>query len=267
NSAQDAEVIDFLKSRKERQESAKMHISKVLEEYNVHAVDTLIGDIVPPDSLMKTLTDRKLAQEQMATYETQRKAQETRQLLEKETAIAEMQKEVVKAEQGVMISERIADAAVQKSTGEAQSVKIQATAEAERNKITAAGEAEKVRVLAEAEAERTRVTAIAEAEKISVTGNAEAEKILAIGKSSAESYKLAVEAMGGNNFTQLKVTEAIGTNNIKIIPDVLITGNGDSANGPISGLLGLKLLETMNPKPAVTPAADSTTTQAPENNA
>lgn len=268
NSAQDAEVIDFLKSRKERQESAKMHISKVLEEYNVHAVDTLIGDIVPPDSLMKTLTDRKLAQEQMATYETQRKAQETRQLLEKETAIAEMQKEVVKAEQGVMISERIADAAVKKSTGEAQSVKIQATAEAERNKITAAGEAEKVRVLAEAEAERTRVTAIAEAEKISVTGNAEAEKILAIGKSSAESYKLAVEAMGGNNFTQLKVTEAIGTNNIKIIPDVLITGNGDSANGPISGLLGLKLLETMNPKPAVTPpAADSTTTQAPENNA
>jgi hypothetical protein len=204
----------------------------------------------------------------MATYETQRKAQETRQLLEKETAIAEMQKEVVKAEQGVMISERIADAAVKKSTGEAQSVKIQATAEAERNKITAAGEAEKVRVLAEAEAERTRVTAIAEAEKISVTGNAEAEKILAIGKSSAESYKLAVEAMGGNNFTQLKVTEAIGTNNIKIIPDVLITGNGDSANGPISGLLGLKLLETMNPKPAVTPpTADSTTTQAPENNA
>jgi uncharacterized membrane protein YqiK len=265
NSAQDAEVIDFLTSRKERQDAAKNHISKVLDEYNVHAVDTLIGDIVPPESLMKTLTDRKIAQEQMATYETQRKAQETRQLLEKETAIAEMQKEVVKAEQGVMISERIADAAVKKSTGEAQSVKIQAMAEAERNKITAAGEAEKVRVLAEAEAEKTRLTANAEAEKISVTGNAEAEKILAIGKSSAESYKLAVEAMGGNNFTQLKVTEAIGLNKIKIIPDVLISGQSDGANGPISGLLGLKLLENINSKPTET--ATETTLQAPEQNA
>lgn len=254
NSAQDAEVIDFLKLRKERQEAAKSHISKVLEEYNVHAVDTLIGDIVPPESLMKTLTDRKLAQEQMATYETQRKAQETRQLLEKETAIAEMQKEVVKAEQGVFISERIADAAVKKSTGEAQGVKIQANAEAERNRITAGGEAEKVRLLAEAEAEKIKLTANAEAERITVTGNAEAEKILAVGKSSAESYKLAVEAMGGNNFTQLKVTEAIGTNKIKVIPDVLITGSGDSANGPIGGLLGLKLLESMQPKNLETPA-------------
>jgi hypothetical protein len=31
--------------------------------------------------------------------------------------------------------------------------------------------------------------------------------------------------------------------NVKIMPDVLISGSGDSANGGISGLLGLKLLE------------------------
>lgn len=248
NSAQGNEVIDFLISRKERQEAAKQHIGHVLDQYNVYGVDTLIGDIVPPDSLMKTLTDRKIAEEQKMTYETQRQAQETRQLLEKETAIAEMQKDVVKAEQGVFISERIADAAVKKSTGEAQSIKIQATAEAERTRLIAGGDAEKVRLLANAEADRTKLIANAEAEQITVTGNAEAEKILAIGKSSAESYKLAVEAMGGDNFTQLKVTEAIGTNHIKVIPEVLITGNGDSSTGPIGGLLGLKLLENLNPR-------------------
>jgi hypothetical protein len=60
--------------------------------------------------------------------------------------------------------------------------------------------------------------------RIAKTGQAEAEKILAIGKSNAESYKLSVEAMGGNNFTQLKVTEAIGLNKIKVIPDVLDHG-------------------------------------------
>lgn len=251
NSAQDSDVIAFLGTRKERQESAKQHIGKVLEQYNVFGVDTLIGDIVPPETLMKTLTDRKLAEEQKVTFETQKKAQETRQALEKETAIAEIQKDIVKADQGVVIAKRIADAAVEKATGEANSVRLQSTAEGDRIKLLASADAERTKLIASAQSEQVKLMANAEAEKISKTGNAEAEKILAIGKSSAEAYKLAVEAMGGNNFTQLKITEAIGENKIKVIPEVLIAGNGtDSANGPISGLLGLELLkEVMKKKP------------------
>ncbi|MEZ2440129.1 SPFH domain-containing protein [Chitinophaga sp. RCC_12] len=247
NSAQGSDVISFLTSRKERQTSAKEHIGQVLDQYNVFGVDTLIGDIVPPETLMKTLTDRKIAEEQKITYDTERLAQETRQSLEKETAIAEMQKEIVKADQGVWIAERHADASVKKATGDANSVRLQANAESDRMKLLAGGEAEKVRLLAKAEAERTEWIAKADAEKIALTGKAEAEKILAIGQSSAESYKLAVEAMGGNNFTQLKVMEAIGTQQIRIMPDVLING-GDGANGPISGLLGLRLLEDVAKK-------------------
>jgi len=247
NSAQDSDVIAFLGTRKERQESAREHIGKVLEQYNVFGVDTLIGDIVPPESLMKTLTDRKLAEEQKVTYETQRMAQETRQTLEKETAIAEIQKEIVKADQGVLIAERIADASVKKATGDANSVRLQANAEADRLKLLASGEAERTRLLAKAESEKIEWLARADAEKISLTGNAEAEKTLAIGKSSAESYKLAVEAMGGENFTQLKVMEAIGAQHIRIMPDVLI-GGGEGGN-PINGLLGLQLLEQLRKKP------------------
>ena len=247
NSAQGSDVISFLTSRKERQTAAKEHIGHVLDQYNVFGVDTLIGDIVPPETLMKTLTDRKIAEEQKITYDTERLAQETRQKLEKETAIAEMQKEIVKADQGVWMAERTADASVKKATGDANSVRLQANAESDRMKLLAAGEAEKVRLLAKAEAERTEWIAKADAEKIALTGKAEAEKILAIGQSSAESYKLAVEAMGGNNFTQLKVMEAIGAQQIRIMPDVLI-GGGDGANGPISGLLGLKLLEDIGKK-------------------
>lgn len=245
NSAQDADVIAFLSSRKERQDSAKSHISKVLAEYNVYGVDTLIGDIVPPDSLMKTLTDRKIAEEQKVTYDTQKKAQETRQTLEKETAIAEIQAEIVKADQGVIIAQRIADAAVKKAEGEASGVKIQANADAERTKVIAAADAERTKLAADAEAMRIKAIANADAEKISVTGSAEAQKILAIGKSSAESYQLAVGAMGGDNFTRLKVTETIGKEHIKIIPEILIGGGGDSTSGPIGGLLGLQLLEQL----------------------
>ena len=242
NSAQDSDVIAFLGTRKERQESAREHIGKVLEQYNVFGVDTLIGDIVPPESLMKTLTDRKLAEEQNITFETQKRAEYTRQSLEKETAIADMQKEIVKADQGVLIANRIADAAVKKAEGEASGVRIQSNAEAERTKVIALADAEKTKVIANADAEKIKALANAQAEKIAVEGNAEAEKILAIGKSNAESYKLSVEAMGGDNFTRLKVTEVIGQEKVKVIPEVLISGS-ESPNGPISGLLGMQMLE------------------------
>lgn len=237
NSAQDSDVISFLGSRAERQDTARRYIAEVLNQYNVNAVDTLIGDIVPPESLMKTLTDRKLAEEQKVTYDTQKMAQETRQALEKETAIADIQKDIVKADQGVLIAERVADAAVKKAQGEAQSLKLQAGAEAERVKLQASAESERVKLLA-----------IAEAERISKTGNAEAEKILAIGKAEAESYQLQVSAMGGDNFTQLKITESIGKEKIKVMPDILITGGNNEQGGPLSGLLGLKLMEEMTKK-------------------
>lgn len=245
NSAQDSDVISFLVSRKERQESAKQHIQAVLEEYNVNAVDTLIGDIVPPEALMKTLTDRKIAQEEEKTYETQRMAQMQRQGVEKETAIAEIQKEIVKAQQSVEIAQRTADAAVKKSEGEATSLKLQVGAEAAATKMRAEAEADATRLRAGAQAESTKLNASAEAEKISKTGLAEAEKIMAIGKSTAEAYELQVKAMGGDNFTKFKITEEIGKGHIKVIPDVLIGGTNGS-DGPISGLLGLKLMEMMD---------------------
>ena len=226
NSAQDSDVIAFLSTRKERQASARSHINAVLDQYNVNGVDTLIGDIAPPDSLMKTLTDRKIAEEQKITYDTQRMAQETRQNLEKQTAIADIQKQIVQADQGVQIAERVADAAVKKAGGDAASVKLNASAEAER----------------------TKVLADAEAQRIARTGNAEAEKILAIGKANAESYQLQVNAMGGDNFTRTKIAEIIGKDKVKVMPDILITGSGDGSNGALSGLLGMKLMEELGGK-------------------
>lgn len=247
NSAQDSDVISFLSTRKERQLSAKNHIREVLEEYNVNAVDTLIGDIVPPEALMKTLTDRKIAEEEQKTYQTQKMAQEQRQGMEKETAIADMQKEIVKAQQSVEIAQRTADATVKKAEGDANSLKLQVDAEATATKMRANAEAEATKARAGAQAEATKLNASADAEKISKTGLAEAEKIMAIGKSTAEAYELQVKAMGGDNFTKYKITEEIGKGHIKVIPDILI-GGGNGTDGGINGLLGMKLMEMMDAK-------------------
>ena len=255
NSAQDSDVIAFLSTRKERQESAKMHIKKVLDEYNVNAVDTLIGDIVPPESLMKTLTDRKIAEEQKVTYDTQKKAQETRQGMEKETAIADMQKDIVRAQQSVEIAERTANATVKKAEGDASGVKLAVGAEAEAIKVRAHGQAEATMAQARAESEAIKLKASAQAEQISLTGDAEAGKILAIGKSTAEAYELAVKALGGENFTRYKITEELSKGHIKLIPDILIGGgaNGNGGGNAIDGLLGLKLMEMMEPGKAQRP--------------
>ena len=247
NSAQEADVIAFLTTRKERQESAKRHIKLVLDEYNVNAVDTLIGDIVPPDSLMKTLTDRKIAEEQKVTYETQREAQETRQGKEKETAIADMQREIVTAQQSVEIAERTANAAVKKSEGEAASVKLAVSAESEATKLRAHAEAEAMLARAHAESESVKLRADAHAQEIARTGDAEASKILAIGKSTAEAYELAVSALGSENFTRYKITEELAKGKIKLMPEVLI-GGGNGQGNAMEGMLGLRLLELMDPE-------------------
>ena len=247
NSAQDSDVIAFLGARKERQESAKNHIRKVLEEYNVNAVDTLIGDITPPESLMKTLTDRKIAEDQKFTFEPQPKAQEQRQGMEKETAIADMQKEIVKAQQSVEIADRTADAEVKRTQGEASSIKLKVDAESQALKVRAQAESEAIKMRAQADAESVKLRAQAEAERIEVTGKAEASKILDIGKSTAEAYELAVSALGSDSFTRLKVIEEISKGNIKIIPEVLISG-GNSEQGGVAGLMGLKMIEILSGK-------------------
>lgn len=250
NSAQDSDVIAFLSTRQNRQDAAKKSISQVLEEYNVHAVDTLIGDITPPESLMKTLTDRKIAQEEEVTFETQRKAQDQRKTLESAKALADMQGKMVAAQQSVEISQREAEAAVKKSEGEAKAMELKAGAQAKSKKLMAE----------------------ADAAQIKLTGEAEATKIEAIGKSTAEAYKLQVEAMGGDNFAKFKITEEIGKNGIKIIPEILISGE-NGGNGPISGLLGMELLKQIQEKnqPAVTEttkkAKNKLDNQNPETNA
>ena len=229
NSAQDQDVISFLSTRQERQNDAKVKISAVLEEYNVKAVDTLIGDITPPEALMKTLTDRKIAQEQETTYGTQMNAQKVRQKLASETALADMQGEIMNATQSVVIAERKAEATVKESEGRKKSSILNA----------------------EGDATATKTKAEAEAFRIEQTGKAEATKIESIGKATAEAYDKQVHAMGQENFGKLKVMEMIGTNGVKIIPEILITGDSGNGGG-INGLVGVELLKYVQYKNAKT---------------
>ncbi|WP_019502786.1 SPFH domain-containing protein [Pseudanabaena sp. PCC 6802] len=141
NSAQEYTILDFLTERSQRQAEAAEYVRLALRAYDVQAVDTLIGLITPPPELMQTLTQRKIAEEQQKTYEVQRTAQTQRQELVRETALADIQQEVVKAEQGVRISELAASSKIKEANGEAEAIRLTGEAKAAAYKagVTALG--------------------------------------------------------------------------------------------------------------------------------
>jgi uncharacterized membrane protein YqiK len=150
NSAQDYTVLDFLSARSHRQSEAAEHIRAAIGAYDVQAIDTLIGDINPPAQLMETQTARKIAEEQRKTYEVQEAAQKQRQQLVRQTSLADIQQQVVTAEQGVSIAELHANASVKQATGEAESVRLRAGGEAEAIRATGQAKAEAYRAGVEA---------------------------------------------------------------------------------------------------------------------
>jgi uncharacterized membrane protein YqiK len=201
NSAQGYTVLDFLSARSQRQVEAAEHIRKAIGAYDVQAIDTLIGDINPPAQLMATQTDRKIAEEQRKTFEVQEAAQVQRQQLVRQTAIADIQQQVVGAEQGVNIAELKANANVKQATGEA---------------------------------EATRLRAMGEAEAIRATGNAK-----------AEAYRAGVESLGAPGYTAMQLMQIVGDRNVRIVPDMAVTGQNGSA-GLVDGLLGTMLRSQTN---------------------
>ena len=210
NAAQNSDVIDFLKSRQQRQDDAKQKIGAALQEYNVGAVDTLIGDITPPEALMKTLTDRKIAEQEKVTYDTQRLAEDTRKELEQARALATTQARVVDAERSVQIAEFSAKATVKKAEGDALSKTINAKADAE---------------------------------VLQTVGAAEGTKITAVGQAEANVIQLKTDAVGQGNFAMIEIGKALAGSGFKLVPDVVAGGGSDGASSGIINVLMAGMLK------------------------
>lgn len=229
NAAQGSDVIDFLKKRQERQNDAKKSIGLALGEYNVGAVDTLIGDIVPPDALMKTLTDRKIAEQERTTYDTQRIAEESRKELQQAKAIADTQPRVVDAERSVSIAEFAASAVVKSAEGTARAKTINAEADAK---------------------------------VLTLVGAAEGGKITAVGTAEADVIQKKTEAIGQGNYATIESIRALAAAGIPLVPTIVAGGGGAGGSGNDTSLLNVLLgtilsreVGTAKPPAPETPAA------------
>jgi uncharacterized membrane protein YqiK len=223
NSAQAYTILDFLSNRADRQKEAREHITRAVHEYDVQSVDTLIGDITPPEMLMATLTTRKVAEEQRKTYTVQMEAQKTRQALEAETALAEKQKELVNEQQNIAIAERKAQAVIRVAEGES-------SAAAKR---------------AEGEASAKRRVGEAEADVVAMKGVKEAEAVEAIGLARARAYDEGRKAMG-ENYALLQIFTILAEKGMRLVPDVLAQGGG-AGSSAADALLAV-LARQMAPK-------------------
>ncbi|HEY4243009.1 MAG TPA: SPFH domain-containing protein [Kofleriaceae bacterium] len=214
NSAQEVSVLEFLSARSARQREAFLHIRAAVAAYDVDCIDALIGDIVPPGELMKTQTDKKIADEMTRTYDAQREAQMRRQQLERETAAANMQSEVVRSEQQVRIHEKTAEAVVAQARGQADADRVRAQAAAEVARVEASADADAARMKAEADAHATRLRGEAVA-------SAEREH----GSAIAASYSAGIAALGDSSYTMIQLAQILASAGLKLVPDVVL-GDG-----------------------------------------
>lgn len=142
NQASESSAMAYLQNRHEEQERAEARVRAHLLKYHVDVVNVLICHIHLPEELMKTQTEKILAEQRQNMYNAQREAEEKRIQLEKTKSQADNQKDLMAATVGVEIASKRAEQ--RKAEGEGEAHYIQQTGRAEAERVRLMGEAQGV---------------------------------------------------------------------------------------------------------------------------
>src|SRR5215470_17722754 len=129
-------AIDFIEKRQDVQQQAQDHIAEKLQEYKVETRGVYIQDVMFPPQLVEVLTAREVANQQKATFDAEKLAQDKRLDLEASRGKADMQSELAKSTVGIDIAKNKASA-------------VQAEADGESYRLEKVGRASAVRTEAE----------------------------------------------------------------------------------------------------------------------
>jgi uncharacterized membrane protein YqiK len=142
NQASESSAMAYLQNRHEEQERAEARVRAHLLKYHVDVVNVLICHIHLPEELMKTQTEKILAEQRQNMYNAQREAEDKRIQLERTKSQADNQKDLMAATVGVEIAGKRAEQ--RKSEGEGEAHYILQTGKAEAEKVRLMGEAQGV---------------------------------------------------------------------------------------------------------------------------
>jgi hypothetical protein len=121
-------AIRFIETRQQVQEEAFKHIKEQLDQYRVETRGVYIQDVILPQDLVKVLTQREIANQEIETYRKQRASQEERIAMENAKGTAEMQADLAKSKVGVDIKTNDANARTEEARGEAEFIRQTGTA-------------------------------------------------------------------------------------------------------------------------------------------
>ncbi|HJZ80520.1 MAG TPA: SPFH domain-containing protein [Pyrinomonadaceae bacterium] len=142
NQASESSAMAYLQNRHEEQERAEARVRAHLLKYHVDVVNVLICHIHLPEELMKTQTEKILAEQKQNMFNAQREAEEKRIQLEKTKSQADNQRDLMAATVGVEIASKRAEQRKAEAEGEASY--ISQTGKAEAEKVRLMGEAQGV---------------------------------------------------------------------------------------------------------------------------
>lgn len=143
-------AVRFVETRQQVQREAYGRIREQLASYFVETRGVYIQDVILPQDLVKVLTEREIAKQEIATFEQQKQAQQQRIETEQARGTADMQAELAKSKVGVTIKSNNANARKAEADGEA--FYIEQTGRAKGAEVRAVG-------LAKAEAYDAQVKA------------------------------------------------------------------------------------------------------------
>jgi uncharacterized membrane protein YqiK len=198
NKLQTLGATEFIEKRDEVQNAAESYIQGYLSRYEVETRGVYIQDVVFPQDLVQVLTSREIAAQERETFAQQRSAQEARVSLEQQRGVADMQAELAQANVSIDIERSRAEAA-------------RARAEGEASVITTTGRAE---------ATRTQDL-----------GNAAAAAEEALGLARAKGFDAQRRAIGSEQTAMVAALREIGAGDVKIVPDILVGGEGGVLGG------------------------------------
>jgi uncharacterized membrane protein YqiK len=227
NRVQSMQATAFIQEREKVQEEALKYIREKLTDYQVETLGVFLQDIRFPEELASVLKQREIAAQEVETFEKQRAAQEQRILTEAAKGKAEQQAALAESEVAIAIRKN----------------------QAEARKAEAAGQAFATKELGEGEAASIKARGLAEAAATEAQGLALAAGLDAQRKAVGEAATMLVN-----------VIKAVAEGNVKITPDVQVSGEGDSSGG-LMALVMAQVAKGMTPTP-VAPATSSTTDTA-----
>ncbi|MCA9804880.1 MAG: hypothetical protein KC777_23080 [Cyanobacteria bacterium HKST-UBA02] len=223
-------AIKYQQNRAEEQTAAEEAVRADLAKYRVDIVSVMIRNIVLPDELMKTTQQKNLANLEESMWDAKKEAETRRIEFERTKAEADQQAPLMKAQVGIQIADH----------------------EAKQKEKRAQGTAAQIRIEAEAEAG-----------KIKQVGDAEAGVIKTKGEATGDAYDRQVAALTAEGVSAIEIITRIAAANLRITPDVLVSGGngaGDS-NGLVQLLLANLVKQSLDGGKTITAPATVAATE------